>query len=131
MGCERKEDSVNEDNMFEIVDYAFSVEEVHGRTKEIPVQRSCERQIVCPTGHIGYRNDLLEGNDLDERDDAYDIDVARKHGKEETGDHDKSPYCPGNEGLLLLLIIGLNRMVFLHHQIPELAILSSSIRPSC
>lgn len=43
------------------------------------------------------------------RNDHDDVDVASEHGTEEKSDHDKSPDGPGDESLLLLLILGLSR----------------------
>lgn len=38
MGCERQEYSINENYVLEVVNDALSVEEVHGRPQEIPVE---------------------------------------------------------------------------------------------
>ena len=42
VGGERKQDSVDEDNVFEVVEDAFAVQEVHGDSQEVPVQGFCE-----------------------------------------------------------------------------------------
>jgi hypothetical protein len=92
--------------MLEIVDDAFSIQEVHGRGQEIPVERLRKADVLLPAGHICNGNDFLERDDLDRCDDDDYVNVAGKHGTEEEGNHHKGPYCPSDESLLLLLIFG-------------------------
>lgn len=96
---------VHEHDVLEIVDNTLAVEEVHGRRQPIPVQGLCEPQPASATRHVGYRDDFLEGYDLYCCDDGYDVNMPHAHGQEEAGHHDKRPYRPGNEGLLLLLVL--------------------------
>jgi hypothetical protein len=104
--------------MLEIVDHAFSIQKVHGRGQEIPVERLGKADVLLPAGYICNGNDFLERNDLDCRDDADDVNVARKHGNEEEGNHHKRPYCPSDECLLLLLIFGQLRLfLFLYEYV--------------
>ena len=99
--------------MLEVVDDALSVQEVHDRSQEVPIQRSRKRQVLGPARHIGDGDDLLERNDLDGRHYGDNIDVAGKHGDEEAANHDQGPYRPGNKGLLLLFVFRLWRWIFL------------------
>ena len=46
VGSKGQEDLVDQDNMLEVVDDALAVEEVHGRTQEIPVECLCEAQLT-------------------------------------------------------------------------------------
>lgn len=96
--------------MLEIVNHAFSIQKVHGGCQEIPVERLGKADVLLPAGYIRNGNDFLKRNDLDCRDDADDVNVARKHGNEEEENHHKRPYCPSDECLLLLLIFGQLRL---------------------
>ena len=91
--------------MFEIIDHALSIQVVHHRTKEIPVQCSRKSQIFCFTRYTGYSDDFFKGYDLYSCDDSDDIEMPREHAAKEYGHHDKGPYCSRDEGLLLLLVI--------------------------
>lgn len=97
--------------MLEVVDDTLAVEEIHGRSKEIPVESLCETQLTSSAGNVGDGNDLLEGDDLDGSDDDDDVDVTGEHCDEEEDDHDESPDSSGDEGLLLLFIFALRRRV--------------------
>lgn len=105
--------------MLEIVDHAFSVQVVHCRPKEIPVQTPCEGKIFGSAWHIRYGNNLLEGDDLDKRNDPDQIYMTREKGKEEGSDHDKGPYRASNEGLFLLFVIGLWGSLILSHSVKQ------------
>lgn len=103
----RKQDLVDEDNVLEVVNDAFSVEEIHGGSQEVPIQALRKSQASGAARDIGNGDNLLEGNDLNSSYDDNDVDVAGEHGPEEASNHDQRPDCAGNEGLLLLLIVGL------------------------
>ncbi len=62
--------------MFEVVNYAFSVEKVHRGSEEIPIERSGEGKILCSTRYMRNGDDLLEGNDLKGRNDANYVYMA-------------------------------------------------------
>jgi hypothetical protein len=103
MGRKGKEDFVDKHNMLEIVDQALAVQEIHGDTEEIPVQRLCEAQAPGLAGDVDDANHLLEGHDLYGGYDHYHVDVAlEKRGNEGT-DHDHAPNGSSDEGLLFLL----------------------------
>lgn len=93
--------------MLEVVDHALAVQEIHRCGQEIPVQRFGEAQILLLVRDIGDSNNLLEGYDLDPGDEGNNIDMTGEQGDEETGNHHEGPYRSGNEGLFLLLILGL------------------------
>lgn len=98
----RQENFVDKHDVFEVVDHALAVEEVHGRSEEVPVERLCEPQAPRSRRHVGNRNDLLVANNLHGGHDDEHVDVAREHGAEEEGDHDDGPDGTCDEGLLLL-----------------------------
>lgn len=104
---QRQKHLVDQQNMLEIVDDAFSVEKIHGRREKVPVQRLGEAEILLLTGNIGDGNDFLERDDLNRSHNDNNVDVSGEHGDEKERDHDESPYCPRNEGLFLLLVFGL------------------------
>ena len=56
--------------MLEVVYHALSVQEIHCRSKEIPVERPCEREILRPAWYMGDGDDFFEGYDLEGRNDA-------------------------------------------------------------
>lgn len=97
--------------MLKVVDHALSIEKIHGCRQEIPIQRLCEPQVLLLIGDIGDSDDLLERYDLDSRDKGNDIDMTREQCNEETSNHNKSPYRPSDEGLLLLLIFRLRGLL--------------------
>lgn len=103
----RKQHLVNQQNMLEIVDDAFSVQEVHRRRQKVPVQGFGETQVLLLIGDIGDGDNFLERDNLDSGDESDDIDVTGEQRDEETSDHHEAPYRPGNEGLLFLLVFGL------------------------
>lgn len=76
---ERQQDLVHQYDVLEVIDHTLPIQEVHCGPEEIPVQRLCESQTPRPAGHVGYGDDLLEGHDLDGRDNHDDVDVAREH----------------------------------------------------
>ena len=64
VGSKREEDLVDEDNVLEVVNDALSVQEVHCRTQEIPVQALRKPQAPGAARYVGNGDDLLEGNYL-------------------------------------------------------------------
>lgn len=98
----RQENLVDKHNVLEVVDHALAVEEVHGRSEEVPIECLCEAQAARSRRHVGNRNDLLVANDLHGGHDDEHVDVAREHGAEEEGDHDDGPDGACDERLLLL-----------------------------
>ena len=99
--------------MFEVVDDAFAVKKVHGGSQKVPIERSCEGQVLRSARYVGNGNDFLERDDLNGRHYPDHIDVTGEHGAKKSADHYESPYRPGDESLLLLVIIGLGFRVFL------------------
>lgn len=106
MGGQRQENLVDQDDVFEVVDDGFSVKVVHCGGQPVPVQTLRRTQLAGAARDAGNGNDLLEGDDLNDRHDADDVDVAHEEGGQEAGHHDKGPEGPGNEVGLLLLILG-------------------------
>jgi hypothetical protein len=106
VGGQREQDTVNEQNVLEVVDDAFAVEKVHGSAEEVPVERFGEAQTAGLAGHIGNCNYLLEGYDLHRRDNDDDVDVAGAEDPEEAENHDERPYRAGYEVGLFLLVLG-------------------------
>lgn len=92
--------------MFEIIYDAFSVQVVHGSPQEIPIQRPGKRKILRSTRNVCDGDDLFEGNDLNSGNNYHHVYVPGEHRDKEEGDHNQCPYCPGNECLLFLLVIG-------------------------
>jgi hypothetical protein len=107
VGRQGKQDSVDKQNVLEVVDDALAVQEVHGGSQEVPVQRFGEAQAAGLAGDVGYRNDLLEADDLDSGDDNNDVQVASAEGEEEASDHDQGPCGAHDEVGLLLLVLAL------------------------
>lgn len=107
VGGQGQQDAVDQQDVLEVVDDALAVQEVHGSAEEVPVQRLGEAQAAGLAGDVGYRNDLLEADDLDGGDDDDDVQVAGAEGKEEAPDHDQRPRCAHDEVGLLLLILAL------------------------
>ena len=105
MCSEREEDFVHYQDMLEVVDDALPVQEVHGDGEEIPVHRPRQGKGFLLLGHLSNSDDLLETDELDSGDDHEDIDVASKHGGEETSYHDQCPDGSRDESSLLLLVL--------------------------
>lgn len=100
--------------MLEVVNDALSVQKVHCRRQKVPIQRFGETQVLLLIRDIGDGDNFLEGDDLDSGNESDDIDVPREQRDEETGDHYEGPYRPGDEGLLLLLVFGLRRLLYIN-----------------
>lgn len=98
--------AVNQHYVLEVVDDTFPIEKVHGGTQKVPVQSLGKSQRPGSARDVGNGNDLFEGNDLDGGDNDDYVDVSSEHGAEEDSNHGKRPYGTGDEGLLLLLILG-------------------------
>ena len=111
VGSQGQQHFVHQQNMFKVVDDAFSVQEIHRSSQKIPVQRFGKPKVFLLAGHIGNGNNLLEGDALDGRDHDDDKEVACAEGPEEGGNHDESPYGACNEVCLFLLILGLGRLL--------------------
>lgn len=108
VGRERQQNFIHEQNVLEIIDDALSVQEIHGRCEEVPVQGLGEAQVLLLTRHIGDSNDFLEREDLNCSHNANDVNVSGEHSDEKASNHYEGPYRSGNEGLFLLLVIGLS-----------------------
>lgn len=91
--------------MFEIVDDAFAIEEVHCGRQEVPVQGLSQRKILRFSGYGRDCNDFFEGDDLDSGHHGDDVNVTCKHGGEEGCYHYQRPYCACDEGLLFLFVL--------------------------
>lgn len=101
-----KQHLVDQEDMLKVVDDALSIQEVHGRSQEVPVQRLGKPDILLFTRGVGNGDDLLERDYLHRRHNANDVDVAGEHGNKEKRYHHERPYRPGNESLPLLLVLG-------------------------
>jgi hypothetical protein len=64
--------------MFEVVYDTFAIQEIHGRPEEIPVERLCKSQTASLAWHINDANDLSERDDLNGRDEDYNVYMARQ-----------------------------------------------------
>lgn len=73
VGRERKQETVDHEDVLEVVDDAFAVEKVHGGAEEVPVERLGEAQATGLAGYICNGDDLLERDDLDGGDDDDDV----------------------------------------------------------
>lgn len=98
--------TIDQHDMLEVVNDAFSVEKVHGGAQEIPVQSLGKAQGAGSAGNVGNGDDFLERDDLDRRDNEDDVDVASEHGSKEDANHGKCPDGARDEGLFLLFILG-------------------------
>jgi len=98
----RQENLVDKNNVLEVVDHTLAVEEVHGRSEEVPVESLGESQAPRSRRHVSNRNDLLVADNLHGGHNDEHVDVTREHGAEEEGDHDDGPDGACDEGLLLL-----------------------------
>ena len=75
----RQKDLVHQHDVLEVVDHAFAVQEVHGGSKEVPVEGLGEAQAACSRWHVCNRNNLLVANNLHGGHDDEHVDVAREH----------------------------------------------------
>lgn len=91
VGSQRKEDPIDHDNVLEVVDDAFAVEEVHGYRQPVPVQALGGLDVPGATSSARDGDDFLERDDLDGGDDDDDVDVAHEEGGEEAANHDQGP----------------------------------------
>jgi hypothetical protein len=107
VGGQRKQDTVDQQDVLEVIDDAFAVQKVHGGAEKVPVQRLGEAQATGPARHVRNGNDLLEGYDLDGGDYDDDVDVTGAEDPEEAQDHDEGPYGARNEVCLFLFVFGL------------------------
>lgn len=110
VGSQGKQQTINHQDVLEVVDDALAVQEVHGGSEKVPVERLCETQATGLAGHVCNCNDLLEryalyGGDHDDYEE-----MACAESPEEGRNHDEGPYGAGNEVCLLLLILGLRRL---------------------
>lgn len=109
VGGQGQEDLVNQHDMLEVVDDAFAIEEVTSGGQPVPVQALGPAQVSRPAGNVGNGNDLLEGDDLDGRNDEDDVDMAEEQGGKEAPYHYERPDHPCDEGLLLFLVLARRR----------------------
>lgn len=109
--CEWQQYSIHQQNVFEVVDDALSVKEVHGCSQKVPIQRFREPQVPVFAGDICNRNNFLKGDDLNCGNDGNEVYMSREHRTKEAGNHDKGPYRSSDEGLFLLLVVRESRSV--------------------
>jgi len=107
VGRKRQQYAIYHHNMLKVIDNALAVQKVHGCPQKVPVQGLCESQTARPTWHVHYADDLLEGDNLQNGDEHYYIEVAGEEAEEEAANHYKGPYCTSDEGFLLFFEIGL------------------------
>lgn len=107
MCCKRQQHFVDENDMLKVVYHALTIQEVHGRPQEVPIETSRERKIPGSAWHCCNSDDFLKRDDLYGCNDADDVDMPGKEADEEGRDHHEGPYGPGYEGLFLLLVLGL------------------------
>lgn len=116
VGRQGQQHLIHQQNVFEVVDDTFSIQEIHRSRQKIPVQRFGKAQILLFAGHVGNRDHLLKRHDLDRGHDANNVDVAGEHGDKEAGNHDKRPYRPRNKRLFLLFVFGQLRLFWFLYQ---------------
>lgn len=121
VGCERQKHLVHQQDMLEVVNDTLSVEEVHGRRQEIPIERFCKAQVLLSARNIRNCDDFLKGDDLNRRHNRYQIYMTGEHGTKEASNHDERPDRTSNKCLSLLFIFRngwsirfLEALVFLH-----------------
>lgn len=102
---EREQKRIDQDNMLEVIDHTFAVQEIHGGSKKIPIQTLCELQLLLARRHICDSDDLFEGYDLHGANQRHDVDMAGRHSPEEGSYHHQCPYCPSYECLFLLFVL--------------------------
>lgn len=110
MGSQRKQQTVNHQDVLEVIYDALAVQKVHGGAEKVPVQGFGEAQAAGLARDVCDCDDLLEGNDLDSGDDDDYEEVAGAESPEEASNHDQRPYCAGDEVCLFLLVVGLGRL---------------------
>lgn len=106
MSRKRQQDHIHQQNMLKVVDDAFTVQEVHGCRKKVPIERLARIQALGPAGNVCDSDNLLERNDLNRRDDCDHVYVSREERDEEAGHHDEGPYRASDKGLFLLFVVG-------------------------
>jgi hypothetical protein len=60
VGSEWKKNLINKQNVLEVVDHALSIQEVHGSSQKVPVQRLRKAEAPCSTWYIGDRDDFFK-----------------------------------------------------------------------
>lgn len=105
MRRKRKEESIHQHNMLEIVDDALPVQEVHDGSQKVPIQRLCEPQLLVSRWYACDSNHLFEGDDLHSRDHRNQVKMPGGHRAEKDPNHRQRPNGPGDESLLLLLVL--------------------------
>lgn len=84
---------------------------------EVPVEGLSEPQATCAARNIADGDDFLEADDLYCRHNHEDKDVTGEHAAEKDAHHDECPDSPGDERLLLLLVLRKHfRFRWLFHQ---------------
>jgi hypothetical protein len=111
VGSQGEQQTVNHEDMLEVVYDTLAVEKVHGSAQEVPVERLGEAQAAGLAGNVCDCDDLLEGYDLDRRDDDDYEEVAGTQRPEEAGNHDEGPYGARYEVCLFLLVLALGGLL--------------------
>jgi hypothetical protein len=93
--------------MLEVVYDTLAIEEVHGDSQEVPIERLCEAKAARLTRNVGDSDDLFERDDLNRGDNDDDVQMARAESTEEEAYHHECPYCAHYEIGLLLLVLAL------------------------
>lgn len=61
MGCQGEQDLIYQEDMLEVIDNAFTINEIHGNREEVPVERLCKRQVLLLGRDLSNGDDLFEG----------------------------------------------------------------------
>jgi hypothetical protein len=104
--CKGQKHLIYKHNMLEVVYDTFPIQEVHGCSQPVPIQRLCESQSSFSAWNARNGNDLFERYYLNRCNNCNYVNVPHEHRSEETAYHDKGPYRSGDESLLFLLIFG-------------------------
>jgi hypothetical protein len=61
MCCKGEQNLIYQEDMLEVIDNAFTIDEIHGNREEVPVERLCKRQVLLLGRDLSNGDDFFEG----------------------------------------------------------------------
>jgi len=83
MGRKWEQNLINQENMLEVIDHAFTIDKIHGDGEEIPVERLCKREVLLLSWNLRNSNNFLEGDYENCSDDHEHVYMTSEHGAKE------------------------------------------------
>ena len=101
----REQKRVDKNNMLEVVNDRFTLEEINSRGEEVPIECPTPRKLLFYRWLGRKSNDFLERKNLNENNETNNVYMTGSNDQEEATNHHQSPYCSNDKVLFLLFLL--------------------------